>query len=127
MVQNILDATFWDKAMIRLRRGEDVAETVDALVWELYSIRQRSSPEVWKDFATITCRQHSIMPLLHQDPFTWRAFSKPRGYAGDAQMLDFIYAPEDGFSLPALEEASELGRQICRYTSNGAAPQAVRA
>jgi extracellular factor (EF) 3-hydroxypalmitic acid methyl ester biosynthesis protein len=26
-----------------------------------------------------------------------------------------------------LEEASELGRQICRYTSNGAAPQAVRA
>jgi hypothetical protein len=24
------------------------------------------------------------MHVLHEDPFTWRAFSKPRGYAGDA-------------------------------------------
>ncbi len=42
-------------------------------------------------------------------------------------MLDFIYAPEDGFALSGLEGISELGRLICHYTSNGLAPRAVRA
>jgi len=28
---------------------------------------------------------------VHADPLTYRAFSKPRGYAGDAVMMDHIY------------------------------------
>lgn len=37
------------------------------------------------------CRQHPLHGLVQQDPFTQRAASKPRGYAGDAVMMDFIY------------------------------------
>lgn len=37
------------------------------------------------------CRQHPLHALVQQDPFTHRAASKPRGYAGDAVMMDFIY------------------------------------
>ena len=37
------------------------------------------------------CLDHPLCDLLHQDPFTYRAFSKPRGYAGDAVMMDYIY------------------------------------
>jgi extracellular factor (EF) 3-hydroxypalmitic acid methyl ester biosynthesis protein len=124
---NFNPTTFLDKAAAKLQALEDVGETVDTLGSELYSIRQQSSPEAWKGFATVICRQHPLMQLLQQDPFTWRAFSKPRGYAGDAVMIDFIYAPEDGFAFPAVEGISELGRQICQCTSNQAAPRAVRA
>jgi SAM-dependent methyltransferase len=37
------------------------------------------------------CRAHPLHALVLQDPFTHRAATKPRGYAGDAVMMDFIY------------------------------------
>lgn len=39
------------------------------------------------------CQNHPLHRLTLGDPFTERAFSKPRGYAGDAVMLDYIYRP----------------------------------
>lgn len=36
-------------------------------------------------------RAHDIFPSLQQDPYTHRAFTKPRGYAGDAVMMDYVY------------------------------------
>ncbi|MDJ0385948.1 hypothetical protein [Streptomyces sp. G-G2] len=34
---------------------------------------------------------HPLASLLRQDPLIGRAFRKPRGYAGDAEMMDMIY------------------------------------
>ena len=44
------------------------------------------------------CRGHALHALVQQDPFTHRAASKPRGYAGDAVMMDYIYTttPPEG-------------------------------
>jgi extracellular factor (EF) 3-hydroxypalmitic acid methyl ester biosynthesis protein len=46
------------------------------------------------------CREHPLHALVQQDPFTERAATKPRGYAGDAVMMDFIYqgTPPEGTS-----------------------------
>jgi extracellular factor (EF) 3-hydroxypalmitic acid methyl ester biosynthesis protein len=71
------------------------------------------------------CLKHPLKELLHQDPFTYRAFSKPRGYAGDAGLLDYIYGREEGWSPP--EDTSELGRAIFEYTTRSAACEGVRA
>ena len=35
---------------------------------------------------------HPLGELLHRDPFTRRGFDKPRGYAGDAVLIDYLYA-----------------------------------
>jgi extracellular factor (EF) 3-hydroxypalmitic acid methyl ester biosynthesis protein len=40
---------------------------------------------------TAWCRQHPLHALAQQDPYTHRATTKPRGYAGDAVMMDYIY------------------------------------
>lgn len=62
-----------------------------------------------------TCQKHPLHGRVLQDPFTRRAFEKPRGYAGDAVMLDYIYRPK------ALS-VSELGIALhCATTSAGAA------
>lgn len=46
------------------------------------------------------CRSHALHALVQQDPYTHRAATKPRGYAGDAVMMDFIYTgtPPEGTS-----------------------------
>lgn len=37
-------------------------------------------------------RGHPVFELCHLDPYTERAYRKPRGYAGDAVMLDYVYS-----------------------------------
>lgn len=56
-------------------------------------------------------RVHPLFQLTQQDPYTERAFQKPRGYAGDAVMMDYIYkgAPEHG--------VSDLGAGIFQVTT----------
>jgi extracellular factor (EF) 3-hydroxypalmitic acid methyl ester biosynthesis protein len=56
-------------------------------------------------------REHRLHALVRQDPFTRRAAEKPRGYAGDAVMLDYIY----GTSLP--EVISDIGRNVFACTT----------
>jgi extracellular factor (EF) 3-hydroxypalmitic acid methyl ester biosynthesis protein len=50
------------------------------------------------------CRSHKIHKLIMQDPYSRRAFEKPRGYAGDAVMLDYIYRPQQ-FDIPPVGKA----------------------
>jgi hypothetical protein len=40
------------------------------------------------------CKSHPLTRLVLEDPYARRAVEKPRGYAGDAVMLDYIYRPE---------------------------------
>src|ERR1700693_780842 len=45
----------------------------------------------WREFAVESVRQHPLVPLLHQEPSASYGFRKPRGYAGDAVLMDFGY------------------------------------
>lgn len=38
-----------------------------------------------------SCRNHDAIKLFHEEPITNRSYYKPRGYAGDAELIDFIY------------------------------------
>src|SRR6185436_14902071 len=80
--QSALDDTYDS-----LRSGS-IAPALDDLFDDL-AFRREDEPAAWGSYAA-TCRHHPICGLLHQDPFTYRAFSKPRGYAGDAVMMDYI-------------------------------------
>jgi SAM-dependent methyltransferase len=64
---------------------EDFVVTLD-------SIRRDLSIEEWQAFIADVMAPHPIRHLLHEEPFTRRAYDKPRGYAGDAPMLDLVYA-----------------------------------
>jgi hypothetical protein len=96
---------------------------LDRLFGEINQHRLTSLAEDWQRLIQI-CRLHPVLGMLHEDPFTHRAFAKPRGYAGDAQLIDLIYGPEDRAPEPV---ASALGLDIYRYTTSAPAAEGVRA
>jgi hypothetical protein len=97
---------------------------MNELLPALKARRHASNRREWGKLVDV-CLRHPLRELLHQDPFTHRAFSKPRGYAGDAILLDFVYGREEGWPPP--EGTSPLGRSIFEYTTRSAACEGVRA
>lgn len=101
-------------------------QSVNQVLGELTdALRERklnSEPADWLKFVQ-RCRRHPLSVLLHKDPFTYRAYSKPRGYAGDAVMMDYIYGREEQWPAP---EADEIGRLIFNFTTQAPAPEGVR-
>lgn len=63
------------------------------------------------DEALALVRAHRLFALVRQDPYTERAATKPRGYAGDAVMMDYVYRGQ------APEGTSALGREIMAATT----------
>lgn len=99
-----------------------VHRVLDELFNALRDRKLNAEPAVWLEFVQ-RCRNHRLMTLLHRDPFTHRAFSKPRGYAGDAVMMDFIYGREENWAPPA---ADSLGTHIFNFTTQAPASEGVR-
>lgn len=99
-----------------------VHRALDELFNALRERKVHSQPADWLEFVQHS-RGHRLMNLLHRDPFTYRAYSKPRGYAGDAVMMDFIYGREENWLPP---EADPIGTQIFNFTTQAPASEGVR-
>src|SRR5882762_1924456 len=72
---------FFDDIRQRLldARNQDIAnQALDELFIALHARHGNASPLDWKSFVAMS-RIHPLADVLHRDPFTYRAFSKPRG------------------------------------------------
>ena len=97
---------------------------VDDVAGLLLHYRGSLPTEEWREFATAAFRGHELFQTLQADPYASYSFRKPRGYPGDAVLMDFIYG--SGSSGAALESSSELGRSIFRQISNNPAFPAIQ-
>ena len=113
-----------DRTKDALSSGSDAYAAMDRLFAGLADLRRRTSHDLWESFCRIDCVGHPVRFLIHQDPLTERAFFKPRGFPGDAVLLDMFYG-DDGIR-PYVDEATPLGQDIYRYTSAGMAATALR-
>lgn len=107
----------------QLRRGE-VSEAMERLFLTLGRFQQQLKAEQWRE-AIENCRRHRLLSALLEDPLIRHAFTRPRGYPGDAELLDLIYYGPDG-SYPRTKSPSALGREIFSYLFDAPAAQAVR-
>jgi hypothetical protein len=113
-----------DRAYDAFSREGRVYEEMDQLVGGLAELRRRTSADAWDAFCRVDCVGHPVRFLVHQDPLTERAYFKPRGFPGDAVLLDLFYG-EEGIR-PYVDEATPLGQEIYRYTSAGMTATALR-
>ncbi|TIV42919.1 MAG: class I SAM-dependent methyltransferase, partial [Mesorhizobium sp.] len=80
-------------------------------------------PALWQELIPLA-QQHRVATYLKQDPFTRWSFEKPRGYSGDATLLDIYYKHPSANEIVA--SSSDLGREIFAYTSEAASSVAGR-
>jgi len=99
---------------------QPAAAIVDRLAGRLHDLRREAGPGVWRQLIPIA-QQHGVAKYLLQDPFTRWSFEKPRGYSGDAGLLDIYYKHPSAAGI--LAASSALGRDIYAYTSE--APSSV--
>jgi hypothetical protein len=122
MTEKPLAKRAWLDAAYAKLRDNDVADGMNELVLGLRDLRKALPAAEWSEFVQLQCLPHPLKELVHQDPFTHRSYAKPRGYAGDAELLDYIYGIK-----PLPETTTPLGAEIYRYTSQAPACQSVRA
>jgi extracellular factor (EF) 3-hydroxypalmitic acid methyl ester biosynthesis protein len=96
--------------------------TLEKVFLGLKELKTAGHPQWWDQFADHESLAHPIREMFHADPFTRRSFEKPRGYAGDAVMLDYIYGV-----CPPPPDTSDVGRKIFDFTTAAPASQSVRA
>lgn len=107
-----------------VRQAGRAHDAMERLYTGLREVRLSSGRESWDGFVA-RCREHPLRGLIHQDLAAARAYNKPRGYAGDAVMMDYIYDWETLRSVHP--ELTPLGRAIYGYTGDTPSSRAVRA
>lgn len=111
-------ATLLDAIHDDLDRGRGVP-ALSELFHGLDGLRADSGDATWRAVREAVV-DHDLRALIHQDPMTRRSFEKPRGYAGDAVLLDYIYR------LRVPDDAPDVGRAVYDYAVGRPAARAVR-
>jgi SAM-dependent methyltransferase len=110
-------------ALQQFEQGAEPRQIIHRIAGSLHELRMRYPASIWQQLIPIA-QQHPVSRYFLEDPFTRWSFEKPRGYSGDAQLLDFIY----GHSSVAewIENASPLGKALYDYTKDASSSVAVR-
>ncbi|AEH86934.1 class I SAM-dependent methyltransferase [Mesorhizobium opportunistum] len=99
----------------QIEQGKNPAEIIRRLMSLLEAMRSRLHPDVWQALIPVA-QNHPILEYFLEDPLTRWSFNKPRGYAGDAQLLDYIYC--DPHVAESVANASEIGKALYTHTQD---------
>ena len=110
------------EALLRIEGG--ASEAIQVLTDGLREIKQQVGADEWTRTIIPAARAHAVGKLITQCPLTEHAQARPRGYPGDAGLLDIIY--RHPAKAAVVESASALGRAIYDFTVAVPACEAVR-
>jgi hypothetical protein len=113
-----LDTDIFDAAHAALL-GSDIHAGMTLLRTALRELRAYFPLERWRSLGE-QARAHPVHAVLLESPFTRRAYTKPRGYPGDAGLIDLIYG------CAAERAPSPLGAMLYAYEFDSPAFQSVR-
>lgn len=120
----LIDTEVVSRCMEGFRTGS-ITEVSNRLYHGLYELRKTMPIDQWKETCT-QLRSHTIAEFIYQEPFTKRAYEKPRGYAGDAVMMDFIYSGNQSVPTPLTGAETTFGLTLLLELVNWDASKAVR-
>jgi len=101
---------------------QSIEQELFITLYGLDNLRRTLPPDEWKNFCKTQATQRPLHKLLLHDPYTRRAFEKPRGYAGDAVMLDYLY--NCNRLIDSIE--NPIGKSVFYFTTHSDPGVAVR-
>lgn len=107
---------FFDQTLEMIREGAASA-ALPMLAGKLYHARAYATH--WQETKS-TLQRHPLYEVLQEDPFSAYSTARPRGYPGDAGLIDIIY------DRRAPTEVSPLGRELFDITIQFPTSEAVR-
>lgn len=107
---------FFDQTLAMIERG-DVRSAIPMLTGKLFNAF--ADPARWAE-TRASLHRHALHPILMQDPLAAHSARRPRGYQGDAGLIDLIYDMEPPAGI------SEFSRKFFEVTVQFQAPEAVR-
>lgn len=108
-----------------LGRGGSISLMLPAVVEHARHAVAQAGDEIQLAALRQTARAHPVAGYLYQCPFTAHSARKPRGYAGDAELIDYIYCHRD--RTRDVRRSTAIGRRILCANVDRPAPLAVRA
>ncbi len=112
-------ALILDSALIGLTSGK-AWDSIRMLNKKFSALWQSAAHAGFAEAVLEQCRVHPVCNILREDPYTQRALDKPRGYAGDAVVMDFIYS-----GIPP-QGTSRVGEAIFGATTRASPSLSVR-
>jgi SAM-dependent methyltransferase len=104
-----------DDAAEGFKKGGSTAEIGGAVTILLHEVRNSVDVDVWRALIPII-QAHPVAKFFLEDPITKWSFERPRGYSGDAHLLDLIYRHPK--TVEQVSAASPLGREVYEFTSH---------
>lgn len=87
----------------------------------LFDLSRRLDPTCFAKQVTSAFREHPLGAICREDPYTRHCLERPRGIAGDAALMDFIY----GHNGPTVSDTAR-GAALCTYFMSFDACESVR-
>jgi hypothetical protein len=116
-----MSATLLNEAYEKIASSH-VREGMEDLFNGLKDCRRSLDKKDWISWVQTEALTHPLCNQIHSDPFTYRSFAKPRGYAGDGVLIDMVYK----HGCVDMEAITPVGKEIYEITSNAPAAKAVR-
>jgi extracellular factor (EF) 3-hydroxypalmitic acid methyl ester biosynthesis protein len=120
-VAALAESLDFDRWSADLRDGSSFEGVLNEMVYRAWLLREELPAPMWKETAA-EFQSQTLHRRLLECPLHDRAYSKPRGYAGDAPMLDYIYR-----LTPAPAGTSEFGRRVLAWALDCGSSCSVRA
>lgn len=116
--------SLFDAVAALFKRSGTSYRAMTELVEGLHGVHSSQRGSEWVAVARRLARQHPVRDFILQCPFTAHSAEKPRGYAGDPELIDFIYR-HDGQALRC-SGATEIGRILLQHNTDSPCAAAVR-
>ncbi len=110
------DERFFDQTLDMIKPGT-VQTVVPLLIGYLHNAT--ADPARWAE-TRANLHRHALHPVLMQDPLAAHSASRPRGYPGDAGLIDLLYDMQPPVGV------SDMAREFFGVTVQFQAPEAVR-
>jgi len=114
-----------DQTMLAAERGKAIARIVPEIVEHARHVLSHVTDQSELDALRASAKCHPITEYLNQCPLTVHSAQQPRGYPGDAELIDYLYHHTD--RTADIARATAIGRQILQTNLDRPAPIAVRA